>query len=431
METVTQVAEALQYVMGEVADRLGRESGFIRRERVIRGSSFVQTLVFGWLSEPGSSMEELSQSAANIGVQISRQGLDERFTPQAAEFLKRVLKEAIQQMIQAEGVKTPVLARFKGVYVLDSTTIELPAGLSGLWPGANGSALKVSVCWNLSNGELAHIELQAGREHDQRAAMQHTCLPAGSLRVADLGYYDLLVLQDLDAAEVCWVSRYKQATSVFTPQGQALDLLAYLQAHAQEGASLDMPILLGQETRLPCRLVAVPVSQAVLDQRRARLQRQASRKQQVFSQLAWDLAGWTIYITNASPDLLSTAEVLLIGRLRWQIEQLFDIWKTDGLLDEWRTANPWRVLCEVYAKLLALIVQHWLFLVGNAHDLHASFTQAARTIRKKAWHLAAVLTDHQALLSVLTSIRFCLTKGCRISPSRQKPPTFSLFRALS
>ena len=31
--------------------------------------------------------------------------------------------------------------------------------------------------------------------------------------------------------------------------------------------------------------------------------------------------------------------------------------------DEWRTNNPWRVLCELYAKLIGLLLQHWLILL--------------------------------------------------------------------
>ena len=154
METVTQVAQAMQYGLGEVADDLGRASGFIQRERVLKGSSFVQTLVFAWLAQPAASMEELSQSAANLGVGISRQGLDERFTPLAAEFLKGVLSAAIEQVITAEAVTTPVLARFNGVYVLDSTSIRLPACLAQVWAGNQQAALKVSVSGDLRAGGL-------------------------------------------------------------------------------------------------------------------------------------------------------------------------------------------------------------------------------------------------------------------------------------
>ena len=431
METVTQVAQAMQYGLGEVADDLGRASGFIQRERVLKGSSFVQTLVFAWLAQPAASMEELSQSAANLGVGISRQGLDERFTPLAAEFLKGVLSAAIEQVITAEAVTTPVLARFNGVYVLDSTSIRLPACLAQVWAGNQQAALKVSVSWDLRGGGLSQVHLQAGRQHDQRAPMQQQPLPAGALRVADLGYYNLAVFERLDQAGAYWVSRYKVGTEVYTQQGQVLNVLKYLQEHSLEGESLDIPIRLGQRKRLACRLVAVPVSQATQEQRQARLKRQAARKQRRLSEAVRDLAGWNIYLTNAPVELLSATEVGLIGRVRWQIEQLFDVWKSDGLLDEWRTANPWRVLCEVYAKLLALLIQHWLFLVGDGHDLRSSLTQAARTIRKKAWHIAMVLGDQAGLCQVLMSIRFCLKKGCRISSSRHKPPSFSLFYGLS
>ena len=35
-----------------------------------------------------------------------------------------------------------------------------------------------------------------------------------------------------------------------------------------------------------------------------------------------------------------------------------------GYVDESRSAKPWRILCEVYAKLFAMLVQHWMFLVS-------------------------------------------------------------------
>ena len=51
MKNLPQMATTLQQLLTETADRLGRESGFIQRERKLSGSSFVQTLVFGWLAK--------------------------------------------------------------------------------------------------------------------------------------------------------------------------------------------------------------------------------------------------------------------------------------------------------------------------------------------------------------------------------------------
>jgi hypothetical protein len=57
-------------------------------------------------------------------------------------------------------------------------------------------------------------------------------------------------------------------------------------------------------------------------------------------------------------------EALVLVRARWRMELLFTHWKQHGLLDEWRSAKPWRILCEVYAKLLALAIQPWLLLLS-------------------------------------------------------------------
>ena len=50
------------------------------------------------------------------------------------------------------------------------------------------------------------------------------------------------------------------------------------------------------------------------------------------------------------------AEALVLLRERWHMELLYKLCKHDGQLDQWRTGNPWRVLCEVYAKLMSALV---------------------------------------------------------------------------
>jgi hypothetical protein len=57
MDILSRVAAGMQAVLTKVADIIGRETGFIKRLRKLSGSSFVQTLVFGWLSNPNSTVE--------------------------------------------------------------------------------------------------------------------------------------------------------------------------------------------------------------------------------------------------------------------------------------------------------------------------------------------------------------------------------------
>ena len=81
MNILPQVAEAMQTTLSTNSDIIAIESNFVKRERKLNGSNFVQTLVFGWLANPSASLEELTQTAAILGVSISPQGLDKRFTP--------------------------------------------------------------------------------------------------------------------------------------------------------------------------------------------------------------------------------------------------------------------------------------------------------------------------------------------------------------
>jgi len=51
--------------------------------------------VFGWLANPQASVEGLAQAAAAVGVAISAQGLDQRFTEAAAVFMLTVVQRSV------------------------------------------------------------------------------------------------------------------------------------------------------------------------------------------------------------------------------------------------------------------------------------------------------------------------------------------------
>ena len=116
MQLTTRIAEAIQAVLTDQADDLARQTGFIKRQRKWTGSTFVQAVVFGWLADPESSLSSLNQSAATVGVTISVQGLDQRFTPKAAEFLHSVLAAAVQEVMGGGfGADSAVGAFYRGL----------------------------------------------------------------------------------------------------------------------------------------------------------------------------------------------------------------------------------------------------------------------------------------------------------------------------
>jgi len=180
----------MREILTTTAAEAGRTTRFVQRISPLKGATFSQTLMFGFLGNPQATLEELTQTAAALGVEISPQALDQHFT--AAACLHQVLLTAIARVITAEPVAIPLLQRFTAVYVQDSSTIVLPEVLAAQWHGCGGStsssasaALKLQARLEMRTGRL-DVQLQEGRASD-RAAVLPGPLPAGALRLADLG----------------------------------------------------------------------------------------------------------------------------------------------------------------------------------------------------------------------------------------------------
>ena len=196
-QILSQVSNAIQAVLTDVADEVARATGFIKRRVKVTGSNFCQTLVIGWLGNPDATLEDLCQTAAVVGLEITPQGLEQRFTEEAAMFMKAELEKAVAQVIETDPVPIPILQQFNGVYLSDSSTVSLPDNLSGVWIGCgnqNGTgkaALKLETRINMLQGDIDGPIIVDGRVNDRTVALEHTPLPKGSLTISDLGYWKL------------------------------------------------------------------------------------------------------------------------------------------------------------------------------------------------------------------------------------------------
>jgi hypothetical protein len=340
----------MREILTTTADDAARTTRFVQRTSPLSGATFSQTLVFGFLGNPQATLEALTQTAVALGVNISPQALDQRFTASAAACLQQVLLTAIARVITAEPVAIPLLQRFPAVYVQDSSTIVLPDVFAAQWHGCGGStasgtsaALKLQARLEMCTGRL-DVQLQEGHASD-RAAVLPGPLPAGALRLADLGYWSLEAFAALAQHEVFWLSRLQMQTAVYDATGVRQDLLTLLERQPTD--TVELAVALGERQRLAARLLAVRVPQAVADTRRRRLRQAARDKGRQVSATRLALAAWTLFVTNVPAERLTLREALVLGRMRWQIELLFKLWKSQGHVDESRSTKPWRILCEV------------------------------------------------------------------------------------
>lgn len=94
-------------------------------------------------------------------------------------------------------------------------------------------------------------------------------------------------------------------------------------------------------------------------------------------------------------------------------------------LEQWRSQNPWQILCEVYAKLLFVVIQHWLLLLGCWKNADRSLVKAALVLPKHAFYLASVLANPVLLVLSLKNILPTLAR-CSIQKRRVRLPIFQL-----
>jgi len=433
MTSVSQVEETLRTVMEERACVLARQTGCIQRERAFSGADLLQMLVFGWLTHPDASLETLASTAAIREVYVSDTAVHKRFTESCARFLHAILEEVVSVLVHAEQpVPLELLHRFSSVVLEDSSSITLPKELADCWQGSGGglgggeAAIKVHVRWDLTRGQLSGPCLTDGRVSDRCSPFRQMSLSAESLYIADLGYFDLDAAMERRKAGSYTLTRARSNTVFFTEQGRRLRLQAVLPQRV--GQTKELQVLVGGEQRYRMRLLLLRVPKEVAEKRRQDLRSDASRRGRAVSQRALALADWTILLTDAPSKRLRLEEALILLRERWQMELLYKLWKQYGRIDEWRTTHSWRVLCELYAKLIGMVLQHWLTVLFAWQNAQRSMVKLAQVVRDTAWTLMEALAGQREFSTVLRLIERRMRAGCSMNTRRKHPNSAQLLK---
>ena len=174
---------------------------------------------------------------------------------------------------------------------------------------------------------------------------------------------------------------------------------------------IEIEALLGKQTkhRLPCRLICLRVPQEVADQRR----RKAKEKARTYGRtpspkhLAW--MDWSIFVTNVPMGMLSLEQITLLYHVRWQIELLFKLWKSYCGLNRVAGLRQERVLVELYAKMIGIVLTNFLMAPirmpqGTYANREISPVKVQDIFQRFARDLCRSLTSLPDLLQVLTQI---------------------------
>jgi hypothetical protein len=74
---------------------------------VFSGASLVQLFVFGWLKNPQAGPSYVARFAGGLGLKLSKQAIEERFTMRTADWLLAMLRRGVQSLVYAQAVSVP------------------------------------------------------------------------------------------------------------------------------------------------------------------------------------------------------------------------------------------------------------------------------------------------------------------------------------
>jgi hypothetical protein len=379
------------------AEALARRSGFLRRcPRKIPMTDLLVALV-ALAAESFLTLERVASVIA-LAAQLSysKQALHKRLTPAIDRFLAQTATALFGQLPEARSRLRGLLTPFRRVLLHDSTVEALPDHLAKIFPGSRNqhksfAALKIQFISDLLSGQALHLSLSGFTRNDQAAApdILEVAQP-GDLILRDLGYFVVRAFQWIVDLGAFFVSRCRMDVKFYDPRtGKELNLPAELRRHGY----FDRQVLLGSQ-KVPVRLVAVPMPEAVANERRRKAKQNRDQRCHPNAQRLF-LLGWSLLITNVPRSIWPAKVVAAIYRLRWRIEMIFKAWKSHLGLRHFHCHSAKVLRLSVMTKLLFCVLvyrccQSLELLCGRA-DRHVSLQRLARIMGACACLVEALL----------------------------------------
>lgn len=378
----------MQHLFTQTADRAAKTTGFVRRQSPITGSLFLQALVWTVYCYGSISLSRLVDTAEDLdpSCQVSEQAFDARFTAQAVAFMQAMLAHSLQCSLPDSSAVVPLLETFSAVYILDSSTVSWPESLGSDFVGCGGdsssAAVKLYLLINWLNPCFEALELRDGKKADQDMGREFLAdRLSGALWMFDLGFWSVAFVSAIAVARSYFLCRLQSQVSLYIRHEDGLvenfDLDQFLKCAPTE-TIFEVAVVLGAKEQVDTRLVVARVPPQVAAQRRRALYKARGKKGRTPTQKSLRRCDWTLMVTNAPCEMLPTSAVATVYRVRWQVELVFKLAKGEAALDQTTSEKRERVLCELYAKLIALCCFGRLLSV-----VQGSTTQVISAV--KAW----------------------------------------------
>ncbi len=342
----------------ETVERLARESGLIKRRRIVEPVALLWTLVLGFGVELQRTLAHLRRFYNDrTRAEMAQSSWHDRFTPVLVQFLKACVAHALQQTASDAGRQLgDRLQRFQDLLVVDNTVIRLHAALAKKWPATRSRvvAAGIKVCLLISavaNGPKS-VSIHSERTPEIKTLRIGPWVKDRIL-LMDLGFYKFQFFARIEENGGFFVSRLKE-------NGDPT-ILRSLKVHRGRAIDLEGVRWSAVKGRLHREVLDAEVEVAF---RRRQYAGKKSPDTQVLRLVAvYDEKSkdYHVYLTNIPPEVLSAEDVAALYRVRWEVELVFKELKSRYALDVVTSQKPAVVLGLVWAAILTLIVSRRLY----------------------------------------------------------------------
>lgn len=356
----------------------------MQRNSKMAGRHFLEMCMFGNLQSIPASLNDLSAYLwEEHQIEISKQGIDDRFNRQAVDFLKFQLEKEMSHKLNLStlhSLSTP----FSSIRIKDSTKWNLPDNCSDKYKGhggcrANGNAMiSLQFDYDLLGGNIIDLSLTSGTRNDQRDSKEvKDNIGTDELLIRDLGYATIGYMKNIQDKQAYFLNKMSLQFAVYDPKKEKELDFRDIQRKMKKNnlQQIEQNVLIGSNERFPCRMIVTTVPQEVYKARIESAEKNAKKRGYQLTAAYKSRAALNIFLTNTPAKWLPASSVMDIYRIRWQVELMFKVWKSLANVNVIRKMKMIRFEAQLIAKLIWVLTNWKIFFAINHWVYHQNEEQ--------------------------------------------------------
>ena len=417
---------------------LARKYKFVQRKSTLDASSFVNMLMFASGPSNQLSLEDLANDFCEQNeISISKQGLHERFNDFSVDFMQALLKEQLAGQLPSVQ-NAEVYKHFKRVRIKDSTRYSVPKEYASVYKGQGGigtpAQISIQYEYDLLTGNAMDLKLTSACRNDQQDSREtlHS-IEKGDLLIRDLAYTGQAYIKHISSVGAFYLNRLNSKWRVFDKESKPINfarILKKLKKYSLPLIALEIFISIDGEL-LPSRLIVSRVDHRTYKKRTEKAQIAACSKGYQVSESYKTRAWLNLFITNIPTQWLSAEQVRATYSLRWQIELIFKVWKSQGQINKVKAMKIQRFQCQLIARLLWLLLHYQaLKIVQQCIEVNCSVWKFYKVAFRLSHLLRQAILKRKSFDLWLMKILHIAVKKYRTETKAQKPCTFEVIKAV-